>query len=436
MRPAEELRVWLSWRSCIPKGLQDSSPLGDGLKVSYHLAWNGQGVPIMLRRKREEKSKNAGPICAAVLTLAAAGMLAACGQKTAADGAGAAPAMPVQVQIAQAVKIPLTTEYLSILKSRHSAAINPQVEGQITKIFVKSGDRVNAGAPLLQIDPLKQEATVNSQEATRAAQEANRRLAQISLERAKKLYAAGVISKQDLDNAQSNFDAVDAQVKALEEQVKQQKVELHYYTVSAPMEGIVGDIPVRMGDRVTVSTLLTTVDEPGALEAYVYVPADRAKELKLGLPVRLLDENGTAIANTRITFISPQVETDTQTILAKATAENTQGRLRIAQQVRAEITWETHEGPVVPVLAVNRINGQFFAFLAVSDSKGTVARQKKLTLGDTLGNNYVVLDGLKPGDHLIVNGTQFLQDGLPVTEQIQKPDTGIETNSGKTPAAR
>jgi RND family efflux transporter MFP subunit len=277
---------------------------------------------------------------------------------------------------------------------------------------------------------------VNSQEATRAAQEANRRLAQVSLERAKKLFAAGVISKQELDNAQSNFDATDAQVKALEEQVKQQKVELHYYMVSAPMGGIVGDIPVRMGDRVTVSTLLTTVNEPGALEAYVYVPADRARELRLGLPVRLLDENGDGVANTRITFISPQVETDTQTILAKATVENPQAKLRIAQQMRAEVTWGTHEGPVVPVLAVNRINGQFFVFLAVNDGKGTVARQKKLMLGDTLGNNYVVLDGLKPGDHLIVSGTQFLQDGFPVAEQIQKSDAGGETGTGKNPAAR
>jgi RND family efflux transporter MFP subunit len=293
------------------------------------------------------------------------------------------------------------------------------VEGQITKIFVKSGDRVAAGTPLLQIDPLKQEATVSSQEASRAAQEANRRLAQVSLERAKKLYEAGVISKQDLDNAQSSYDSADAQVKALDEQVRQQRVELRYYTVSAPMDGIVGDIPVRMGDRVTVSTLLTTVDEPGALEAYIYVPADRAKDLKLGLPVRLLDEAGSLLDETRITFVSPQVETDTQTVLAKAAVGNPKSKLRISQQVRAQVTWGTHDGPVVPVLAVNRINGQFFAFVAVNEGKGTVARQKQLKLGDTVGNNYAVLEGLKPGEHLIVSGMQFLQDGSPVAEQIQ-----------------
>ncbi len=371
----------------------------------------------------------------ALVLLAGVALTTGCGEKTSAGGPGAsAPrAMPVQVQVAQSVRIPDTTEYLSVLKSRQSAVINPQVEGQITKIFVKSGDQVNAGTPLLQIDPLKQEATVNSQAATLAAQEANLRLAKISLERAQKLYAAGVTSKQDFDNAQSNYDAIAAQVKALEQQVEQQKVELHYYKVSAPADGIVGDIPVHVGDRVTVTTLLTTVDLPGALEAYIYVPADRAKDLKLGLPVKLLGETGETLSDTHITFVSPQVETDTQTVLAKAAVENPRDKLRISQQVRAQVTWGAHDGPVVPVLAVLRINGQAFVFVAVNEGKGTVARQKLLKLGDTTGDNYTVLDGLKAGDHIILSGTQFLQDGAPVLEQIQ-PNT--KPSDGKSAATR
>src|SRR6267378_1121069 len=354
------------------------------------------------RRMRKLTPERRG--AALLLALAAGAFVCGC-QKSAADNARAsAPAMPVQVQIAPALKIPDTTECLSILKSRHSAAINPQVEGQITRIFVKSGDHVKTGTPLLQIDPLKQEATVNSQEASRAAQEANLRYAKVSLERAQKLFEAGVISKQEIDNAQTGYEAALAQLKSLDEQVKQQKVELHYYSVTSPMDGIVGDIPVHMGDRVTVATMLTTIDEPGALEAYIYVPAERAKNLKAGLPVRLLDTAGNSVSETRITFVSPQVETDTQTVLAKATIQNSQGKLRIAQQVRAQITWGVNEG------------------------KGTVARQKPLKLGDTVGNDFVVLDGLKAGDHLIISGTQFLQDGMPVMEQIQSKG---QSNTGR-----
>lgn len=361
-------------------------------------------------------------------------LLSGCGQKSTARNAaaGAPQAMPVQVLVVVPEKIADTTEYLAILKSRHSATINPQVEGHVTGIDVKSGDRVKTGDPLLQIDPMKQEATVSSQDAARASQEAALKLAKVNLERAQKLLEAGVISKMDFDNAQTNHDSAVAQLKSLEQQVQQQKVELRYYRVSAPMDGIVGDIPVRVGDRVTVSTLLTTVDEPGALEAYVYVPASRARELRLGLPVKLLDESGGVLAETEVTFVSPQVDPDTQTVLAKAAVGNAKANLRIAQQVRARITWGNREGPVVPVLAVQRINGQFFAFLAVKDTKGTVARQRLLKLGEIFGNSYPVLEGLRPGDHVIVSGTQFLQDGAPVTELLQGggKEAGSEVSPG------
>lgn len=375
-------------------------------------------------RLRQQKTTLVSKATLAVVLLAMAALAAGCGKTSAGGGAaaagGAPPAMPVQVRVAQEEKIPETTEYLSILKSRHSANINPQVEGYITKIYVKSGDRVTAGTPLIQIDPLKQQAAVSGQEAARAAQEANLRYAQIQLDRERKLYAAGVVPKADVDNAQTTYDAALAQLKALTDQVNQQQVQLHYYRVAAPMDGTVGDIPVRVGDRVAVTTLLTTVDERGPLEAYIYVPADRARNLRMGAPVHLVDDAGNKIADTQITFISPEVDTETQTVLAKASVENALGRLRVAQQVRAQVVWSEHEGTVIPILAVTRITGQFFAFLAVNDGKSTIARQKLLKVGDTVGNDYVVLDGIKPGDHIITSGLQFLQDGAPIMEHVQQ----------------
>lgn len=380
----------------------------------------------------QSNARQAGIVC---LGLAVA-LLAGCGQKAAADGAGGPPSggMPVSVQVVKGVTIPDTTEYLSVLKSRHSANINPQVEGQITRIFVKSGDHVNAGQLLLQIDPLKQQAMVSSQEASRAAQEANVQLAKISYERSKRLFEAGVISKAEFDSAQSNYDAAVAQLKSLEEQVNQQKAELHYYSVSAPMDGIVGDVPVRMGDRVTVSTLLTTVNEPGALEAYIYVPVERSRGLKLGLPVKLLSESGEFLARSAITFVSPQVDSETQTVLAKAAVPNAQTKLRISQQARVQITWGERQGITIPFLTLTRINGQFFAFVSVNEGKGTVGRQKLLKIGENVGNDVEVLEGVKAGDHLIASGTQFLQDGAPVTEQVaaSAPAATEQKPSGKS----
>ena len=341
-----------------------------------------------------------------------------CGNKSA-PGDAPPGAMHVQVQVARAVAIPDSNEYVAVLKSRHSADITPQVAGQITKIYVKSGDLVKTGAPLLQVDPKMQQAAVGSLEASRSAQEANVRFAKTQLDRAQKLAEQGIISRQDFDTAQNSYDTAVQQMNALDQQVQEQEVQLHYYQVVAPMDGIVGDIPVRVGDSVTTATQLTTVDEPGALEAYVYVPVARAREVRLGLPVNLKDDSGNLLARTEVTFVSPEVDDTTQTVLVKAAASNAQSKLRVEQQVRAEVIWSTHAAPVVPVLAVSRINGQYFAFLAVNEPGGTVARQKLLKIGDTVGNNYEVLDGIHSGDHIIVTGTQFLADGVPVSEEIQ-----------------
>src|SRR6266478_6859959 len=164
-------------------------------------------------------------------------------------GAKAAPpqAMPVKVQTANSQKDNDTTDYVATLKSRDSALVMPQVEGIITKIFVHSGQRVGAGAPLMQIDPAKQEATVRSQENARAAQLAQVKWAQQNYERVSGLANAGVVSRQDLDQARATRDAAQAQYQALDAAVREQQVQLHYYQVVAPRAGIVGDIPVRVG---------------------------------------------------------------------------------------------------------------------------------------------------------------------------------------------
>jgi len=329
-------------------------------------------------------------------------------------GASSPPATPVKVQVAQLTAVNDSTEYVGTLKSRHSTVVNPQVEGQVTEIFARSGDRVAQGAPLMQIDPLKQQAVVNSQEFSRAAALANLRYAEQQYERTSKLYDAQVVSKQSMDEAQTALDAARAQLRALDAQVREQQVQLHYYHVLAPTAGIVGDIPVRVGDRVTTSTLLTTVDRPGDLEAYLDVPVERGPELRMGEPVEILDGAGNVMASGQVDFISPEVNNQTQSILVKSRVKNDQGRLRTSQFIHARITWNTHPGILIPVLAVPRISGQSFAFVAEGEGKSLVARQRSLRLGPMIGNDYVVEDGIKPGDRVIVSGIQYLGDGAPI----------------------
>jgi RND family efflux transporter MFP subunit len=353
----------------------------------------------------------------AALLLAALLLTTACSKSNEAKAA-APQAMPVKVHTATAEKVNDTTDYVATLKSRDSAVVMPQVEGIITQIFVHSGEPVAAGAPMMQIDPAKQEATVKSQDNARAAQVAQLTWAKQNYQRVSGLAEAGVVSKQDLDQARNTLDAAQAQLTSLEAQVNEQQVQLHYYRVVAPRAGIVGDVPVRVGDRVITTTQLTTVDRPGSLEAYIYVPIEKSADLKTNLPVQIVDGEGNLLAHSRITFISPQVDNSTQTILAKATITNSNDSLRTAQFIRARVIWGSQDKPVVPVVAVSRLGGLYFAFVAEPDQKGGyVVRQKPLQIGEIVGNNYVVLDGIKPGDKVIVTGTQFLIDGIPVIPQ-------------------
>jgi len=348
--------------------------------------------------------------------LAASGLACSGGDAKGAQASGP-PGMPVKIEVARSVSISDSTEYVATLKSRDSAVIMPEVEGRITQIYVHSGQHVAPGAALMQIDPAKQQATVNSQEHSKAAQLASLQWAQQQYERANKLHDAGVVSQQDLDQAKSALDNAQAQLHSLDAQVQEQQVQLHYYRVAATANGVVGDVPVRVGDRVTTTTVLTTVDKSGGLEAYIYVPVERSSQLKMGLPVHIVDTAEKVLADSRISFISPEVDTTTQTVLVKATISNNQDRLRTLQFIRARLVWATRQGPVVPVLAVSRVGGQYFAFLAEEEGGKLVAHQKPLQLGDMMGNDYVVLDGIKPGDKIVVSGTQFLVDGVPVIPQ-------------------
>jgi RND family efflux transporter MFP subunit len=329
----------------------------------------------------------------------------------------AMPPTPVSLAVANTAPIDDATEYVATLKSLHSTAIQPQIDGQITQILVKSGDRVPAGARLMQIDPRRQQAAVSSQEADRAARQEAVNYARQQAQRSRELLAAGAISKQEQEQAETALRTAEANLKALDAQVQQQEVQLRYYAVTAPTAGIVGDIPVRVGSQVTPQTLLTTIDQNETLEINVSVPIERGPSLKNGLPIHILSSDGaTELTTTKIGFISPHVDDQTQSVLVKGTVQNPGGRLRAMQYVRARIIWKTTAGLVVPVTSVLRINGRFFAFVAEDAGGKLVAKQRAITVGPIVGDHYPVLDGIKPGERVVTAGAQKLADGVPIQE--------------------
>ncbi len=333
--------------------------------------------------------------------------------KAAPPAAPQAQAMPVQVAPLTPTTVPETDTYVSTIKSRRSATMQPQVDGHLTRILVRSGQQVKAGQVLMQIDPLKQVATVQQQQSLELQNKASYQYNQAEVARQKQLFESGIISKQAYDQAVQSYGTSQGAYNAAVAQTNTQREQLAYYQVRAPFDGIVGDVPVHVGDYVSATTMLTTVDEPRDLEAYIYLPTDRAADARIGLSVDLLDSDGKKIATSAINFVSPEVDNGVQGILAKAPAP-TGSNLRNGQIVNARVTWANRSTPVVPVLAVTRIGGLPFVFVAQPAGGGYVAHQKAVQIGEPVGNNYPVLGGLGPGDKVILSGLQMLQEGAPV----------------------
>jgi RND family efflux transporter MFP subunit len=354
--------------------------------------------------------------------LAFAVLVAACnGDSGMAAGPGAPGGPPMAMGVETVTLAPKaverTSEFVATVKSRRSTTIQPQVEGFITAIMARPGQRVGRGTPLMQIDSGRQQAAVASLESLRASREADLKFAQQQAARMKTLFDAGAVSQQEFEQAATAVQTTEAQLRAVDAQIREQQVELGYHRVTSPTAGIVGDIPVRVGDRVTRQTVLTTVDENAGLELYINVPVGQAAALQPGMLVRVVDDAGHTLTTSKVNFIAPSVDTSTQSVLVKAPLAG-DAPFRTDQFVRAHLLWATAPGLTAPLVAVSRINGQYFVYVAEKGDGGMlVARQRAVQLGSIVGNDYLVLGGLKEGEQLIVSGVQKIGDGMPVTIQ-------------------
>lgn len=351
------------------------------------------------------------------LSITVALLSAACSRESSGDASQGAPVFPPMdvMTISLAPKaVAQTSDYVATIRSLRSTTIQPQVEGIVRQILVRAGDTVREGQPLLQIDPDKQQATVLTTESQRVAREADLAYASQQLARMQKLFEAGAVSRAELEQAETAEKTARALLDTVAAQIRETQVELQYYRLVSPASGVVGDVAIRAGDRVTPATVITTIDQASGLEAYVNVPLERAIDLRPGLTVELLDPQGQVIASDPISFVAPRADDTTQSVLVKTTLRRPPPSLRIMQYLRARIIWSNQPRLTVPVVALNRINGQYFAFVVESGPQGQVARQKPVVVGEVIGDEYVVTSGLAEGDQVIVSNLQKLGDGAPV----------------------
>jgi len=373
----------------------------------------------------------------------------------------APPGVKVKLSPVKTGTVEDSTEYIASLESRRSVNLQPRIQGQVSQIFVKSGDSVTPGTAILQIDSRQQQAavsslsaagqgsqaqlenvraTLKSLQAERLANIADVRLNQQDYNRYSELAAQGAVSRQTQDlyanklaTAKAQLGAIDSRIQAqiatisqvqkslqqADANIRQQQVQLQYYKITAPFAGTVGDIPVKVGDFVNTSTPLATITQNQPLEVKIPVPLEKGTQLRQGLPVELINAQGQIIANTSVFFISPNITNNSQSILVKALYDNANGLLRANQLIQAKVIWNKRSGVLIPTTAISRIAGETFVFVAKTEKSPQgvsqlIAKQKQVKLGNIKGNDYQVISGLQQDEKLIISGIQNLRDGLPV----------------------
>lgn len=376
---------------------------------------------------------------------------------------------PISVKIAevQAGKIKDSSEFIATLQSLRSASLQANTQGKVSQIFVKEGSQVAAKAPLLAINSSSQPTQINTknssdatiQSAQQQLQNArtklqelesqrlsllkNVRVNQENYEKYSNLAIEGAISRQTKDEyarkleaAKSKFNNLDAEIKTqqatvstLEQEFQKAQVnavnnlqqlnggqQLQAYKINAPFKGRIANISVKVGDLVKPSTRVAIVTQNQPLEVDIPVSLEQQSKLRKGMLVELIDTQGKNIGTAKIFFISPEVNVNTRTVLVKALFDNTKGTMRAGQFAQARINWNQHSGLLIPTEAVFRTAGKAFVYVAeklnsTTPTSQVVAKQKQVKLGKIVDRKYEIIEGLQPGEKVVISKIINIKDG-------------------------
>ena len=383
-------------------------------------------------------------------------------------------AVPVTLELMQPTTLRDQASFVGTLDAQAGVVLQPEANGRITRIYVSSGDRVAAGDPIMELSADRSQAELSAALASvSAAQsardnsraqlqslvaqririEADVKLQNTEFARTKRLVDAGALSQQVLDEVERDRDSAIASLSAAKEEIEAAQASLGQAeafleqsqstadatredlldkTVTAPIAGVVGDIPVELGDYVQPGGTLTSITQNETLELEIDIPAEQLSQIQLGMPVELyLFGTDAPVAAGSLNFISPQADTLSQTVLAKAQFDNGTGILQDNQRVDVRVILGERPGLLVPANAITRLGGQSFVYVAADAPppedgqppiEGQVAQLRPITLGSMQGNEFQVLDGLSRGEEIVVTGILNLQDGAPIEPQEEAAD--------------
>ncbi|MEO0768722.1 MAG: efflux RND transporter periplasmic adaptor subunit [Cyanobacteria bacterium J06649_4] len=392
----------------------------------------------------------------------------------------APPGTPAKVEKLASDIVRESTTFVGTLEAVEVVDVRSEIQGRIENIFVDAGQFVSAGQSLVLLKPDQTEpqyegdlagvgvarSTLESAQAQLEVAKVQRNNAQSEVNvaaeyepRLRTLYEQGAIEELRLDEgllkveaARNNFAAAEEQVAAAESAIAQAEstirqaqakadasfVSLQSKEVVSPIAGIVGNLSVKRGAYIGTGDEIVKVTQTENLFLNLQVPSNKSSQLQQGLTVQLIDPTTKQQLTTgTISFVSPTVNPEGQTILAKALFNNVGRKLRDSQYVEARIIWNTNDGVLIPTTAITRSGSQNFVYVvneAANEAGQETVGLKPVELGAIQGDRYEVTSGLKEGDRIVVSNILKLGDGAPIIPEAVTTEPFTESGTASEEA--
>jgi membrane fusion protein (multidrug efflux system) len=320
----------------------------------------------------------------------------------AAPGGGGAPALPVEVVVARTDTVVDAILATGQIEAMQSVELRPDIEGRIAQILVREGATVARGAPLFKVDDAELKAEV-------ARAEADRDLARQSLARTRELLGQKASSQSELERAEATARSTEAQLALLQ-------VRLDRTVVRAPFAGVAGERHVSLGDYVTTSTPLVTLQTVSPQRAAFQVPERYADQLEVGQQVtfRVAALTGREFTG-RVDFVDPLVQLPGRTITVKAVVPNPRRELQAGMFIEVRLATAVRpEAVIIAEDAVLPIQGSSFVWVVQSGK----ATRRQVELGVRTPGLVEVRSGVESGDEVVVGGQERLAEGAPVQAKV------------------
>jgi membrane fusion protein (multidrug efflux system) len=372
--------------------------------------------------------KKINSVIAIALALAAITLINSCSSTPAAAPAPPPPSLPVQS--VQASSVTTYQEYPASIEGTVNVEIRPQVSGSLDRVFVDEGAFVNAGQPIFKINEQPYRAALNNALASLHAAEAAQGNAQLEVDKLTPLVANKVVSDYQLKTAKASVQIAKANIESARANVSTAQINLGYTTIKAPVSGYIGRLLKKQGSLVSPQDVEALTQLSDVHDVHVYFSLGEKdfvgfKNQYEGLTLKdkishlpavslLLADNSEYARKGKIDMIDGQFDKTTGAITVRATFPNAQGLIRSGNTGRIRLSLVHANALTVPESATIEMQDKVFVF-AVADSNKV--KKVPITIEGKDGTNYIVKDGLKAGDQIVLSGIDKLQEGNKIVPQ-------------------